>query len=116
MDTVNKPKASENRTAVMPARGPLVKNIERSISEHLMQKYGPLLDARALAETLKFPSVDALERSLERGHLRVPLRQMPHRRGTFALAHQVAHYLAGANEQNFQDSAETADLGKERPK
>ncbi len=93
-----------------------IKEMERTITDHLMQRYGPLLDAKALAETLKFPTVDALERSLERGHLRITTSEMPHRRGKFALAHQVAHYLMkGVIEQDLQVNAETADLGKERP-
>lgn len=93
-----------------------VKEMERAIAEHLMQRYGPLLDAKALAETLKFPTVDALERSLERGHLRIATSEMPHRRGKFALAHQVAQYLVdGVAHQDFQVNAEMADLGKGRP-
>lgn len=91
--------------------------IERSIATHLMERYGPLLDIKELAETLKFPTIDALERSLERGHLQIATNEMPHRRGKFALAHNVARYLVGrAKDQVFRGGAEYAtDLGKERP-
>jgi hypothetical protein len=113
MSTAKPPKTGHGNVRLRHLR---VKDMERTITEHLMQRYGPLLDAKALAETLKFATVDALERSLERGHLRIATSDMPHRRGKFALAHQVAQYLVeGVTEQDFQVNAEMADLGKERP-
>lgn len=113
MNAVTPPKTGHENARLRRLR---VKDMERTITEHLMQRYGPLLDAKALAETLKFPTVDALERCWERGHLRITTSAMPHRRGKFALAHQVARYLVeGVTEQDFQVNAETADLGKERP-
>lgn len=94
-----------------------LRNMERSIAEHLMGRYGPVLDVNALVETLKFPSRDALERSLERGHLRLAITEMPNRRGKFALAQNVARYLVErSTDKDFQESAEDAlDLGRERP-
>lgn len=94
-----------------------LRDMERSIADHLMGRYGPVLDIGALVETLKFPSKDALERSLERGHLRLAITDMPNRRGKFALAQNVARYLVEiSTEKDFQDSGESAlDLGKERP-
>lgn len=113
MSTAKPPKTGHVNARLRRLR---VKDMERTITEHLMQRYGPLLDAKALAETLKFPTVDALERSLERGHLRIATSEMPHRRGKFALAHQVAQYLVeGVTKQDFQVNAEMADLGKGRP-
>lgn len=93
------------------------REMERSIATHLMDRYGPVLDINALVATLKFPSKDALERSLERGHLRLAITDMPSRRGKFALAQNVARYLVEiSTDKDFQESAEDAlDLGKERP-
>lgn len=94
-----------------------LRDMERSIADHLMCRYGPVLNIGALVETLKFPSKDALERSLERGHLRLAITDMPNRRGKFALAQNVARYLVEmSTEKDCQDSGESAlDLGKERP-
>lgn len=94
-----------------------LREMERSIAAHLMDRYGPVLDINALVATLKFPSKDALERSLERGHLRLAITDMPSRRGKFALAQNVARYLVERSaDKDFQESAEEAlDLGKERP-
>ena len=94
-----------------------IRDMERSIADHLMGRYGPVLDTGALVETLKFPSKDALERSLERGHLRLAITDLPSRRGKFALAQNVARYLVEiSTEKDFQESGEDAlNLGKERP-
>lgn len=94
-----------------------LRDMERSIAEHLMGRYGPVLDVDALVATLKFPSRDALERSLERGHLQLAITTMPNRRGKFALAQNVARYLVErSTDKDFQESAEDAlDLGRERP-
>lgn len=93
-----------------------LRDMERSISDHLMGRYGPVLDISALVETLKFPSRDALERSLERGHLKLAITGMPSRRGKFALAQNVARYLVEMSiEKDFQESEESPNLGKERP-
>lgn len=73
-----------------------------SIASNLMSRYGPLLDAKALAEVLKFPTLGAFERSLARGHIQLKTKKFRHRRGTFALAHDVAQYVA--DELDVEDS------------
>ena len=98
-------------------KGLRLTDMERSIAEHLMARYGPVLDSDAMAETLRFPSRDALERSLERGHLQIALIKMPNRRGKFALAQSVAGYLVQSVDRDFVDDAEEASLmRKEQPK
>jgi hypothetical protein len=84
------------------------KDVQASITAHLMASYGPLLNAEALATALKFPSVGALERSLARGNLSVRTVKFQHRRGTFALAHEVARYLA---EQVSADESQEPEKG-----
>ncbi len=114
---MNVPKVPEVAHAKPRTQKISFREVERSITAYLMERYGPLLDAKALAETFKFPTIDALERSLERGYLRISTHEMPHRRGRFALAHQVAKYLAqGSMEKDFQvGKADTPDLREERP-
>jgi hypothetical protein len=63
------------------------------VARHLLEAHGPLLSVEALAQVLRYPSKGALERSLQRGHLPLPLVRVPHRRGSFALATEVARFL-----------------------
>lgn len=48
---------------------------------------------QALTEVLGYPSSDAFERSVQRGHLALRVMRLPGRRGLFALATEVAAYL-----------------------
>lgn len=66
---------------------------ERDITAHLMHQYGPLLGRDALTKVLGFPSAEAFDRYLQRGHLALQLARPPNRRGVFALAPDVARYL-----------------------
>jgi hypothetical protein len=66
---------------------------EREISAFLLERYGPLLGREELAKVLGFPSVEAFDRYVQRGHLDLKLVRMPNRRGHFALGTEVAAYL-----------------------
>jgi hypothetical protein len=89
--------------------------IERSIAAHLMQRFGPMLTFSQVAEVLDFPTSDALERSIQRGHIELSTLKLPHRRGTFMLAHDLAHYLAALDRQpSSQPATAAARLRKER--
>lgn len=61
--------------------------------ELLIAKYGPLMDAKALCEVFKYPSVPALKRSVDRGRMPCPVFTFPGRRGLFAKTEEVAHAL-----------------------
>ncbi|MFT7776614.1 hypothetical protein [Roseateles sp.] len=69
------------------------RDAERDVAAHLMQQYGPLLGRDALTKVLGFPSVEAFDRYVQRGHLALRLARPPNRRGVFALAPDVARYL-----------------------
>lgn len=69
-----------------------------AITQFLMHRYGPLLDTKALVEVLQFPSRAAFERSMQRGRLVLRTCELPHRRGTFVLAVDVADFLARAHQ------------------
>lgn len=60
----------------------------------LMQEYGPVMDGAALAKVLHYPTLTALERSLQRGHLKIKTLDLPGRRGTFVHAYELARYLS----------------------
>lgn len=70
---------------------------QAAITAYLLDKYGPLLGRDALIAVLGFPSGDAFDRYCQRGHLELDLVDLPHRRGTFALATNVAKYLVARN-------------------
>lgn len=60
----------------------------------LMQEYGPVMDGPALVKALRYPTLTALERSLQRGHLKIKTLDLPGRRGTFVHAYELAKYLS----------------------
>lgn len=67
---------------------------ETFIAQHLIERYGLLLGRQALTEVLQFPSADAFDRHVQRGHLEeLVTTRLPGRRGVYALAIEVARYL-----------------------
>ena len=74
--------------------------LEERICTFLMQRYGPVLDRKAIVETLRFPSGDAFDRAVERGQLKLEFLKMSNRKGRFALAQRVAQYLAQTDERS----------------
>lgn len=88
--------------------------IERSIAAHLLERFGPMLTFPQVAEVLDYPSADALERSIQRGHIELMTLKLPHRRGTFMLAHDLAHYLAAIERKPGSRPATPGGLRKER--
>lgn len=78
-----------------------------STVDFLMKRYGPLLNAKALAETLHYPGQLALERSMQRGHLKLRTFHLPGRRGVFAHASDVAGYITQLME-NAEESIDGA--------
>ncbi|KQW45845.1 hypothetical protein ASD88_13260 [Pelomonas sp. Root662] len=63
------------------------------IAQFLLEKYGSLLGRQALAEVLRFPTPEAFDRHLQRGHLDLPVVKFQGRRGVYVLATDVARYL-----------------------
>jgi len=96
---------------------------QQRIESYLMSRYGPVMDTAELAEVLRFKTVTALEKSMERGHLPIRCMDTPHRRGTYVLVAEVAAYLVsspseGAIEPQPGRSAMSAEglAGKEHEK
>jgi hypothetical protein len=59
----------------------------------LIARYGELLSLREVASVLKYPSNEALRQAHRRGALGFPLTKIPHRRGWFASARDIANVL-----------------------
>lgn len=68
--------------------------IETATANFLMQAHGPVLDGPALVQVLRYPTLTALERSLQRGYLKISLLELPGRRGIFVHAFELARYLS----------------------
>jgi hypothetical protein len=79
-----------------------------------MGKYGPVLDLAAVAQVLGFRSLDALERSMQRGHLQLPTLSLAHRRGKFMLAHDLARHLAAQSTEPGSEVSSTKVRGLRR--
>lgn len=71
-----------------------IKSLARSLEGDLMDQYGPLLTGEALIRSLGYPSLAALRQAVARGKAPVPILQLKDRRGKFALAKDVAYWLA----------------------
>lgn len=91
-------------------------SIEAAICDHLMEKYGPLLDSGALAQVLKFPTIGAFDRALRRGHVGIQVHALPHRPGVFSLATEVAQFLAGIQAQPSSNEVGQIETHEKRMK
>ncbi len=60
----------------------------------LIREYGLLIGSESLWKLLGLPSQQSLNQSVWRGHLPVRLINIPNRRGKFALATDIAAWIA----------------------
>ncbi len=66
-----------------------------STLEHdLVRHYGPMIGQDELREVLGYTTMDAFRQALSRRLLPVPVFALPNRRGKYALAKDVAAWLA----------------------
>ena len=68
--------------------------LQAKLEVDLLQIYGPVLTGKDLQKTLGYASKDAFRQAITRKLIPVPLFEMKNRRGKFALAKDVACYLA----------------------
>ncbi len=68
--------------------------LARSIENDLLDQYGSLLAGDALRRSMGFPSMAAFHKAIQRDLLPIPIFQLKDRRGRFALAKDVAFWLA----------------------
>lgn len=64
------------------------------LEEDLVRRYGVLLPSSTLVAVLGYKSTNAYQQALARGTLPVPVFEIDRRRGRFALAKDVARWLA----------------------
>jgi len=60
----------------------------------LLKEYGPILSGETLQRSLGFRSIESLRQAISRGTVGVPVFPLEHRRGKYALAKDVARWLA----------------------
>lgn len=68
--------------------------LAESIEAQLMKDEGSLLSGEPLRRALGYRSMDALRKAISRGTVPVRVFMLPSRRGRFALARDVALWLA----------------------
>jgi hypothetical protein len=76
-------------------------DLVKAFEERLTQRHGLMLPSAALATALGYPTMRAYHQAVSRQTIPVPLFQIEHRRGRFALARDVARWLA----QQYQGAA-----------
>lgn len=60
----------------------------------MLHQYGPLLGGSDLTKALGYPTMRAFQQAVTRGTVDVPVFGIEKRRGKFALARDVAQWLA----------------------
>lgn len=70
-----------------------VLTLESRLLVDIQHQYGPLVGGTDLLKILGFSSSEAFRQSLSRGYISVPVFAIPHRRGKFALAQDLAIWL-----------------------
>ncbi|MDP9911927.1 hypothetical protein J2W27_004051 [Variovorax boronicumulans] len=73
----------------------------KALEERLTQRHGLILPSAALAAALGYPTMRAYHQAVLRQTIPVRLFHIEHRRGRFALARDVARWLA----QQYQGAA-----------
>lgn len=86
---------------------------EVATASYLMQAHGPVLDGPTLMQVLHYPTLTALERSLQRGHLKINLLGLPGRRGIYVHALELARYLSTQMVESKNGHGESQLAGQE---
>jgi len=68
--------------------------LRRGLEEDLLRLYGPLLSTEVLWKVLGYQTKNAFQQAVKRNRIAIPLIEIEHRRGKFALAKDMAMYLA----------------------
>jgi hypothetical protein len=64
------------------------------LAHRLAERYGELMSLSEVAQELRLPSVHSARKARSQGRLPFVTVTVPHRRGWFAVAADVARYLA----------------------
>lgn len=74
-------------------------SLVQALEKDLLEQYGPVLTGANLQKALGYPSMDAMRQAMFRNQAPVPVFKLKNRRGRFALAKDIANWLA---KQRFQ--------------
>ena len=64
---------------------------------HLQDRFGPLMHARDIQQTLRFSTSESFRAARHRGYLKLKMFPMPGRRGLFARTEEVAGLIDSAS-------------------
>jgi hypothetical protein len=81
-------------------------DLTRQLTEELSILYGPILTGAALQRALGYRSGDAFRQAVCRNSVPVPLFSIANRRGKFALATEIASWLAQQRLMNAYQKTE----------
>lgn len=72
----------------------LIDELAKILESELLGKHGPVIYGEELRRALGYQTPAALRQAVVRNTVAVPLFNMEHRRGKFALVKDIARYLA----------------------
>ncbi len=88
-----------------------ISELQKVLEDDLLKLHGPILFGESLLKALGYPTKAAFRQSLLRDTVPVPLFRMEKRRGYYALAKDVAKYLAERRYSGLQKtSKEDSDM------
>lgn len=90
---------------LLQSEGDLASHLERD----LVDRYGPVIGGGQLSEVLGYPTLGAFRQSLARGTVPVPVFDIAHRRGRFALTRDIAIWLADRRNTAITDKTKLDD-------
>lgn len=69
-------------------------SLAKDLEDDLISRYGPMLSNETLRIALGYPSKEAFRQALSRNRVPIPVFSLPKQRGKYALAKDVAAWLA----------------------
>lgn len=85
--------------------------LAEKIEHDLIDRHGPMVGGHALSTALGFSSMGAFRQALARGRVPIPIFSLPLRRGKFALAKDVACWIAQQRQQAIDKLQKTNSNG-----
>ena len=89
----------------MPRRAPDVEIYATELEGALVRDHGYLIGGSELCALLCYPSSDALRQAVRRGRTPIPIFPIPHRRGHYAIARDIARWMASCRASAQSDES-----------
>lgn len=80
-------------------------NLVNDLECALLDRYGPILNSQQLVTVLAYPTLMAFRQALARGTVPVPVFSIEKRRGKYALAKDVARWMAEKRDAAMRGNA-----------